>query len=104
NPNKLLLDPYTRETTHDPLSPASNDPSLYQSGPANRSSDTAAIAPKAIVLPALAPSPAASRPTRALKDDIIYEVHLRGLTENDPSVPAMLRGTYAGAIHKIPYL
>jgi len=36
--------------------------------------------------------------TRALKDDIIYEVHLRGLTENDTNISAQYRGTYAGAV------
>ena len=38
-----------------------------------------------------------TKPTRALKDDIVYEVHVRGLTENDPAIPAADRGTYKGA-------
>ena len=38
-----------------------------------------------------------TKPTRALKDDVIYEVHVRGLTENDPTIPAADRGTYKGA-------
>ena len=31
-------------------------------------------------------------------------MHLRGLTKNDPSVPANLQGTYAGAALRAPYL
>src|SRR5262249_39723480 len=44
------------------------------------------------------------KPTRAFKDEVVYEVHVRGLTMNDPSVSADLRGTYAGAAEKASYL
>ena len=37
------------------------------------------------------------KPTGAQKDDIIYEMNVRGLTASDPSVPEAERGTYAGA-------
>ncbi len=74
---------------------------IFHSGP-QRDADTGDKAPKGIVL---RPSPAAAnKPTRAFKDDVVYEVHLRGLTKNDPSVPNDLRGTYAGAALKAPYL
>src|SRR5439155_11657581 len=33
-----------------------------------------------------------------------YEVHLRGLTMNDPNVPPAMRGTYAGAALRAAYL
>ena len=45
-----------------------------------------------------------AKPAGAFKDDIIYEVHLRGLTKNDPAVPAALQGTYAGAAMRAGYL
>ncbi|MBI3711841.1 MAG: glycogen-debranching protein [Burkholderiales bacterium] len=38
-----------------------------------------------------------TKPTRALKDDIVYEVHVRGLTMSDTSIAAAYRGTYKGA-------
>ena len=41
-----------------------------------------------------------SKPTRALKDDVIYEAHLRGLTMADATIPKALRGTFAGAALK----
>jgi glycogen operon protein len=103
NPNKLLTDPYAREVSHDPGHADHTDASVFASGPDFRHIDSAPFAPKAIVLGNdvvdLGPAP-----TRPLKDDIVYEVHVRGLTRNDPTVPAELRGTYAGAALKAGYL
>jgi glycogen operon protein len=38
------------------------------------------------------------------QDEIIYEVHVRGLTRNDASLPSAYRGTYRGAGMKANYL
>jgi isoamylase len=103
NPNKLLLDPYAREISHDPVTPAQPDGTIYASGPDRRIIDTGPHAPKGIVLPPDSTSVGA-KPTRPLKDDIIYEVHVRGLTKNDPSIPEAFRGTYRGAALKAAYL
>jgi isoamylase len=103
NPNKLLIDPYAREISHDLQTPAQLDGTRYASGPQFRALDTGALAPKGIVLAGSATSTGV-KPTRSLKDDVIYEVHVRGLTMNDPNVPQELRGTYAGAALKAPYL
>jgi isoamylase len=103
NPNKLLLDPYALEVSHNPLTPAHPDPTAYLSGATFRLVDTGPFAPKGIVIPLPDPDFGA-KPTGAFKDDIIYEVHLRGLTKNDPWVPANLQGTYAGAALRAGYL
>jgi isoamylase len=103
NPNKLLLDPYALEMSHDPTNASWSDGALYASGAANRARDSGARAPKGIVLHADSTS-FGTKPTRALKDQIIYEVHVRGLTKNDPSIAAAYRGTYRGAGLKAPYL
>ncbi|MFI6226456.1 alpha-amylase family glycosyl hydrolase [Micromonospora echinospora] len=103
NPNKLLLDPYAREISHDPLRPGMTTSTTYASGPAYRTIDSGPHAAKGIVLAATTPA-FGTKPTRALKDDLVYEVHLRGLTRNDPSVPAAYRGTYRGAGLKAAYL
>lgn len=102
NPNKLLLDPYALEVSHDARSAQQTSDAIFHSGP-QRDHDTGAAAPKGIVLKPAA-ADAAGKPTRPFKDDVIYEVHLRGLTRADSSVPADLRGTYAGAALKAPYL
>jgi glycogen operon protein len=102
NPNKLLLDPYALEMSHDPVTPSQRDGKVYSTGAATRDTDTGPFAPKGIVLAAVvAPtSVVGTKPDRAFKDDVIYEVQVRGLTASDPSVPAALRGTFAGAALK----
>jgi isoamylase len=103
NPNKLLLDPYTVEISQDPNTASCPDGTIYASGAANRAQDSGACAPKGLVL-ATDSSSIGTKPTRAFKDDVVYEVHVRGFTKSDTSVAAALRGTYAGAATKAAYL
>jgi glycogen operon protein len=92
NPNKLVFDPYARELSHDPTTPAQPDGSIYGTGDANRAKDSGPLAPKGIVL--REPAIATDKPVRPLRDEVIYEVHLRGLTMEAGGECA---GTYAGA-------
>jgi isoamylase len=107
NPNKALLDPYALEISHDPLTPQQTNGGIYCSGAPFRTNDTGLDAPRGLALkpgdlgPPADPS---AKPTRAFKDDIIYEVNLRGLTKNDPTIPIVQQGTYAGAALKADYL
>jgi glycogen operon protein len=103
NPNKLLLDPYALEVSHNPLTPTHPDPTAYYSGPTYGLVDTGPFAPKGIVI-AISQPDFGQKPAGRFKDDVIYEVHLRGLTKNDPSIPPYLQGTYAGAARRAPYL
>jgi glycogen operon protein len=109
NPNKLLLDPYALEVSHDPLTPGQPDPTVYHSGAWSRNGtptrmiDTGPFAPKGIVMDLPIPDFGA-KPRQPFKDEIIYEVHLRGLTKNDPNVPPNLQGTYAAAATRAEYL
>ncbi|HEY1015947.1 MAG TPA: hypothetical protein VGE07_24780, partial [Herpetosiphonaceae bacterium] len=99
NPNKLLIDPYALEISHDPLTPSQATETIYASGPSYRALDSGAQAPKSI---ALKPDSVGvgTRPNRPFKDEIIYEAHVRGLTRNDASVAAAERGTYKAAGQK----
>ncbi|HZX26410.1 MAG TPA: isoamylase [Telluria sp.] len=103
NPNKLLTDPYALELSHDPQTPAMTDGTKYASGPLYRNLDSGLVSPKGIVLAADATS-YGTKPTRAFKDDVVYEVHVRGLTMNDTSISSAYRGTYKGAALKAAYL
>lgn len=103
NPNKLLLDPYALEISHDPANGTQSDGTIYASGPHHRLKDSGRVAPKAIVMMPDSTS-TGERPTRPLKDEIIYEVHVRGLTAQESSIPVDERGTYAGAAAKADYL
>ena len=98
NPNKLLVDPFARELSHDP--PA--DWSPFTSGE-HRLVDSGPIAPKGLAFREPF-APAQAGPGTSLRDTVVYEVHLRGFTMQDLSVPEGLRGTYAGAALKAPYL
>ncbi|MCY1073016.1 isoamylase [Archangium lansingense] len=98
NPNKLLVDPYALEISHDPIHPGNTNGAIYASGAANRNTDSGPKAAKGIVLAADTTS-YGTKPTRALKDDVIYEVHVRGLTQGDSSITSC-KGTYAGAAQK----
>jgi glycogen operon protein len=95
NPNKLLIDPYAKELSHDPI-----DASANRTDDEHRTIDSAPVAPKGIVLrdEGVDTGPA---PTRALRDDVIDEVHLRGLTAGDGGPCA---GTYAAAAERAAYL
>jgi isoamylase len=103
NPNKLLLDPYAREISQDPNTATCTDGTVYASGAVNRLKDSGTCASKGIVL-ATDTTSFGTKPTRAFKDDIVYEVHPRGLTLNDTSIPLFQRGTYAGAALKAAHL
>jgi glycogen operon protein len=99
NPHKLLLDPYAK-MIEGPL--RWTDAHFgYRVG--NRREDlsfdprdNATGALKSVVVDA-AFSWGDDRPPRIpLKDTIVYEAHVKGLTKLHPDVPAQLRGTYAG--------
>ncbi len=103
NPNKLLLDPYALEVSQDPLNASNQNGNVFASGATNRNTDSGIYAPKGIVL---LPSGqgTGSKPTRAQKDDVIYEVHVRGFTAQDTGIASAYRGTYRGAGLKASYL
>ena len=103
NPNKLLLDPYALEVSQDPLNTNNQNGNLFASGSSNRNTDSGTYAPKGIVLSTSTQS-TGTKPTGAQKDDIIYEVNVRGLTKQDASIPSSDQGTYQGAGMKASYL
>jgi len=108
NPNKLLIDPYAKELSHDPqVAGIYMDPNAYINdyyGGDYRDIDTGSIAPKSICILRKEPLDYGIKPRRHLKDDIIYEVNLRGFTMLDDSIPQNERGTYRGAAKKAAYL
>ena len=122
NPNKVLFDPYAKELTHDRSGDLTNgiSASIYTSGSENRNTDTGKVAPKAYVISDT--TAFGTKPNLATKDAIIYEAHVRGLTNHSSStslttilngfddfnsvqnIPEAKRGTYAGAALMAPYL
>lgn len=107
NPAKLLIDPFARAlvgaTQHlslefDYLPPPGPPSAVLHALPDPH--DNAARMPKAQVLDLAAELQAGAaitpRPDVPLRKTVLYEVHVKGLTQRHPAVPAAWRGRYAG--------
>ncbi|MGE0609078.1 MAG: glycogen debranching protein GlgX [Pirellulales bacterium] len=99
NPNKLLLDPYARDLGRDLK--WGDELFGYQIGHADADlsfdkRDSAAIAPLAMVIDG-AYTWGDDRPPRTpMHETLIYECHVKSMTQLHPGVPERVRGTYAG--------
>ena len=95
NPAKLLVDPYARAITAgvDYSGPIFDHPPDSDYDPDSRDS-SAAVPLSVVVSDSAPPEPIARR--RPLSQCVIYETHVRGITQTHPAVPEHLRGTYAG--------
>lgn len=99
NPNKLLLDPYTRAFKgsfrhHKAL--LGFDAFDPQGDLSFSSLDSARYVPKSVVLAPEDLVPLAERPVVPDENRLIYEAHVKGLTREHPGVPEQVRGTYEG--------
>ncbi|NEG69291.1 glycogen debranching protein GlgX [Bifidobacterium choloepi] len=102
NPNKLLLDPYAKAIEGN----VDGDESLYSywfDDPDSTTNmndlDSAPHTMKAAVVNPYFDWGNDRHPQIPYHDSIIYEAHVRGMTNLNPHVPAELRGTYAGLAH-----
>ena len=109
NPAKLLIDPFARALvggTHhlslerDYVGPVAQDARVLDAAPDPH--DNAARIPKAQVLDWAAELQAgaaiAPRPRTPLAQTVLYEAHVKGLTQRHPEVPEAVRGRYAGLV------
>jgi glycogen operon protein len=100
NPNKLVIDPYARGL-HGAIRWSDT---LYGFPTRGRRKDlgfdrrdSAPFMPKGVVT-AASPAPD-TRPRRPWSETLIYEAHVKGLTQRHPGLPPELRGTYAALRH-----
>jgi isoamylase len=99
NPNKLLLDPYAKAIGR-PLQWA-DELFGYQLGDSSGDlsfddRDSAPFAPLGAVIDPEFDWSGERRPRHAAHETIVYEAHIRGMTQLHPEVPENLRGTFAG--------
>ena len=87
NPHKVLLDPYAREIARE---------LVWDNAVLDPQGDTARHAPLARVVQRSPDSHLPDRPGTPWHETIIYELHVKGFTQQHPDVPEKLRGTYAG--------
>ncbi len=99
NPNKLLLDPYAKATSGSitwgqPLH-------SYDFGdPLSRNDDdSASNMVKGVVINPFFDWTGDRYPRTPYNETVIYEAHVKGLTQTHPDLPESLRGTYAGLAH-----
>ena len=99
NPHKLLLDPYARAVDAD----IDWHPSLYAydfDNPDEMSDlDSAPHMAKGVVVNPYFDWGNDRRPDIPYHHSVIYETHVKGLTERHPDVPRDMRGTYAAIGH-----
>jgi isoamylase len=109
NPYKLVLDPYAKDIAG---SVRWSDALFgYRVGSARQDlvmdrRDSVSGMPKSRIIDSSFTWSDDRSPRTSWNDTIIYEMHVRGFTQQDPEVPSALRGTYAGlsAAHAIDHL
>ncbi len=104
NPDKLLLDPYARavEGTVDwrpEVFGHTVGPDLRGDASFRDDRDSAAYVPRGVVVDETFDWGSDVRPEVRWRDTVIYEAHVKGLSQLNPLVPQRLRGTYAGVAH-----
>jgi glycogen operon protein len=102
NPNKLLIDPYAKAIEGDvqfgeaTFGYSWSDPGRDLSF---SHEDDAALIPKAVVIDELFDWEEDALLQTPRHETIIYELHVKGFTQQHPDIPPALRGTYAGLAH-----
>ena len=108
NPAKLLVDPYARgidgstelgQAVYGHQVDAAGD--VLGDTPQLDPTDSRAFVPHAVVIDDRFDGTPVARPEVPWSETVIYEAHVRGLTQQMPGVPADLRGTYAGLAHPL---
>jgi isoamylase len=101
NPAKLLLDPYAKAIDgriewHESLFGYHfGDPDSHNDD------DSAEHMPKCVVTNPFFDWGVDRPPHHPYADTVIYEAHVKGMTERHPDIPEQLRGTYAGIAHPV---
>ncbi|WP_410620402.1 glycogen debranching protein GlgX [Amycolatopsis sp. cmx-8-4] len=101
NPHKLLLDPYARQITGQltDLTAAQGFTGDPDRGPMS-TVDSLGSVPLSVVTSPGGPDTGA-HPEVPFEEAVIYEVHVKGFTQQHPFIPEALRGTYLGLAHPV---
>ena len=97
NPAKLLVDPCARAVEGD----VPDDARMYGGIDRPDTQDNAAVAPKSQVVAEDFDWEGDVAPRTPWGNTVIYEAHVRGLTQRHPEIPESLRGTYAALGHPV---
>ncbi|MCV7282024.1 glycogen debranching protein GlgX [Mycolicibacterium flavescens] len=101
NPNKLLLDPYSKaidgnfDWNQSLFSYNFGDPD------SRNDDDSASSMPKSVVINPYFDWGNDRPPEYEYADSVIYEAHVKGLTQTHPDIPENIRGTYSAVAHPV---
>ncbi len=101
NPNKLLLDPYAKAIDGQFQWEQSLFSYNFGDPDSRNDEDSAAAMPRSIVINPFFDWGTDRPPQHEFADLVIYETHVKGLTEAHPGIPEQLRGTYSGMAHPV---
>ncbi|WKG03391.1 glycogen debranching protein GlgX [Mycolicibacterium sp. HK-90] len=99
NPNKLVLDPYAKAIEGSFAWGQSLFSYNFDDPDSRNDDDSAADMPKAVVINPYFDWGVDHPPGHEYADTVIYEAHVKGLTQTHPDIPEQLRGTYAAVAH-----
>ena len=101
NPNKLLLDPYAKAIDGTFTWNQSLFGYNFGNPDSRNDDDSAAGMPKSVVINPFFDWGVDRPPRHEYADTVIYEAHVKGLTQTHPEIPEQIRGTYAAVAHPV---
>ena len=96
NPQKLMLDPYTKAVTHKPDLSSSEARSIFL---LNDERDNAAVAPKGRIVDERFDWSGDCKLSIPWAQTIVYELNVKGFSQLNSRIPENIRGTYAALAH-----
>jgi isoamylase len=101
NPAKLLLDPYSKAVDGEVQWDEAVFPYRFDAPEERNDADSAAFMPRSVVVSPFFDWTGDRSPKRPYNESVIYEAHVRGLTQLHPDIPEEIRGSYAAIAHPV---
>jgi isoamylase len=101
NPAKLLLDPYSKAVDGEVQWDEAVFPYRFSEPQQRNDADSAAYMPRSVVVSPYFDWTGDRQPRRAYNESVIYEAHVRGLTQLHPGIPEEIRGSYSAIAHPV---
>ncbi|MPT22647.1 MAG: glycogen debranching enzyme, partial [Starkeya sp.] len=101
NPNKLLLDPYAKAVAGDIDWGQSLFGYDFGDPDSRNDDDSAAAMVKGVVINPFFEWAGDRRLKTPYAETVIYEAHVKGLTQQHPDIPEEIRGTYSAIAHPV---
>ncbi|MCU1595085.1 MAG: glgX [Frankiales bacterium] len=101
NPSKLLLDPYAKSVEGDVDWAQACFSYSWDDNEAFNDEDSAPHMSKSVVISPFFDWDNDRHPRTPYNETVIYEAHVKGLTQTHPDIPEDIRGTYAAVAHPV---